>query len=320
MESQIGEVFIYSSNDTSTEIEVRFENQNVWLNRHQLASLFGRDVKTIGKHISNALSEELAEMSTVAKFATVQIEGSREVSREIEHYNLDMVLSVGYRVKSNEGIRFRRWANEVLHRYLLDGVASNERRLQEVGAIVQVLLRAEDPMISGLANVIADYLPGLELLREFDEGQIDTLVYGTVPGWQLTIDEARSIISEVATKFPQDALFGRERSEQLEGAIAAVYQGFGDYDAYPTVEAKAAHLLYFVVKDHPLVDGNKRSAAALFVTFLQRNNALNGADGSKKVSNNTLAAITLLVATSDPREKELMISLIVRMLAPGATS
>ena len=309
-------VEIYSSKNGSVEIRVRTDGHNVWLNRQQIASLFDRDVKTIGKHIANAQQEELFGIRTVAKFATVRIEGLRSVEREIEHFNLDVVLSVGYRVKSAEGVHFRRWANDILRRYVLEGVAINERRLKEIGAIVKILGRASDEIVVGVADVLSEYLPGLRLLQEYDQGEFQTRA-GMNPNWILTIGEARNVIRLVAQSFPEDTLFGKERGGALEAVVEGIYQQFDGYALYPTVEQKAANLLYLVVKDHPLADGNKRSAASLFVTFLAKNHFFHYEIGEERISNNALAALTLLVAISEPREKELMISLLIRMMSDG---
>lgn len=314
--NELSNMELYESASGDVVLEVRSDADTVWLTRQQIASLFGRDVKTIGKHIANARREELEGMPTVAKFATVQTEGERQVTRDVEYLNLDLILSVGYRVKSPEGVRFRKWANDVLRRYLIDGAAINERRLAELGQVVSILSRSSDQLASGIAEVVSAYLPGLVLLHDYDEGSVETSP-NTVPTWQLTLIEARKIIATVVAEFPNDALAGRERGDSLEGIIAAVYQGFGGQDVYPTAEEKAAHLLYFVVKDHPLADGNKRSAAALFVSFLARNELLYDEQGTARVTSSALAAITLLVASSDPKEKDLMISLIVKMLEVG---
>ena len=311
-------VELYRSKDGLVELQVRTDGQSVWLNRQQLSVLFNRDVKTIGKHITNAVTEELAGLRTVAKFATVQLEGSRRVEREIEHYSLDVVISVGYRVKSVEGVHFRRWAAEVLRRYLLDGVVTNDRRLQEIGSLVRILSRASNELVSGIADVLQDYLPGLRLLKEYDQGVIIS-PSGITPSWKLTIEEARKIISLVADSFPEDSLFGIERGGSLEAVVEGIYQEFAGFPLYPSVEKKEANLLYLVVKDHPLSDGNKRSAAALFVTFLAKNEILKNEQGEERISNNALAALTLMVAISEPKEKELMISLLIRMLSPAET-
>ncbi|MBA4247904.1 MAG: death-on-curing family protein [Microbacterium sp.] len=307
-------VELYRSASGGFELAVLSDGETVWLSRAQLATLFDRDVKTIGKHLANARREELEGLPVVAKFATTAADGK---SYQVEHYNIDMVLSVGYRVKSAEGVHFRRWANDVLRRYVLEGTALNERRLQELGSIVQVLSRSSDELVAGVAEVVDRYLPSLRTLRDYDNGKIDEPP-GTAPTWQLTYEEARSVIDQVAAKFPADALFGGERGGSLRGVIATIYQGFGGVELYPTVQSKAANLLYLVIKDHPLTDGNKRSAAALFVHFLQRNSALSDRGGSSLISNNALAAITLMVAMSDPREKELMIALVMSMLADAS--
>lgn len=311
------DIEIYQSGDGSFALEVRTEGETVWVSRQQMAELFGRDVKTIGKHIGNARREELADAATVAKFATVQQEGDRRVERQVEHFNLDMVLSVGYRVKSTEGVHFRRWATDVLKRYVLAGAALNDRRLDQLGSIVRILSRSSDELVTGVADVLAGYLPGLTLLRDYDAGRLEAAP-GTVPGWQLTTEETRAVIAGVAAEFPADTLFGRERGGALEGVVASLYQGFAGYELYPTTQTKAANLLYLVVKDHPLADGNKRSAAALFVTFLSRNGILMDAAGHPRMTNNALAAITLMIAMSDPKEKDLMVALVVRMLSEAA--
>lgn len=306
---------LYESSDGAVTLEVRAGDDTVWLTADQLAILFGRDKSTISRHLSSVFREgELERSAVVADFATTADDGK---TYRVSHYSLDVVISVGYRVKSHEGVRFRRWATGVLKRYMLDGVALNERRLAEIGQIVQILGRAADEVVVGVADVLAGYLPGLTLLRDYDEGRIDT-VPGSAPGWVLTLDEARAVIARLAAEFPSDSLLGKERGDSLGGVIAAIYQGFAGQHLYPTVEEKAANLLYLVVKDHPLSDGNKRSAAALFVTFLARNGMLNDADGRSRIANNTLAAITLMVAMSEPREKDLMIALLVRMITEGS--
>lgn len=279
---------IFQSGDGGIQSHVRTSAGTVWLTRHQLATLYGRDVKTIGKHVANAQREELADTAVVAKFATTASDGK---TYQVEHFDLDMVLSVGYRVKSTEGVRFRRWANDILRRYAVEGAALNERGLSEIGKIVTVLARSNDELLAGVADVVSDYMPSLALLRDFDEGNIESLP-ATVPAWTLTLDEARSIINRLAKEFPNDRLLGTERGDALDAVIGAIYQGFGDQELYPTVEEKAANLLYFVVKDHPL------------------------ADGSMRIAHNALAAITLLVAMSDPTEKDLMMALIIRMIVP----
>lgn len=305
---------LYVSSDGNVSLQVKTDNTNAWLTRQQMADLFGRDVKTIGKHIGNALREELHGTSVVAKFATTAADGK---VYQVEHYDLDMILSVGYRVKSSEGIHFRRWANDVLKRFAIEGAAVNEWRLEQLGQIFQIMGRADNELVSGVADVLTSYLPGLTLLRDYDEGAI-AVVPATEPGWRLTIEEARSVIAGVAAEFTKDKLFGIERGDALAGVVETIYQGFSGQDLYPTVEEKAANLLYLVIKDHPLSDGNKRSAAALFVVFLSNNGLLHDNQGKQRISNNALAAITLMIAMSDPKEKELMIALLMRMIEVDA--
>lgn len=302
---------LYESASGEVVLDVHADEDTVWLSLDQMATMFGRDKSTVSRHLSNVFREgELTRSAVVADFAITASDGK---TYTVTHFNLDVIISVGYRVKSAEGVRFRRWATDVLRRYLLDGAALNETRLAELGQVVSTLARSTDQLASGIAEVVGAYLPSLVLLHDYDEGAV-TASPSATPSWRLTLADARTVIAAVAAEFPDDTLAGRERGEALEGAIAAVYQSFSGQDVYPTVEEKAAHLLYFVVKDHPLSDGNKRSAAALFVSFLARNGLLYDSSGNATVTNSALAAITLLVATSDPREKELMIALIIKML------
>ncbi|MDO4627839.1 MAG: virulence protein RhuM/Fic/DOC family protein [Planctomycetia bacterium] len=306
------EIVIYQSKDGQTNIDVKFDGDTVWLNRQQMAELFGRDVKTIGKHIGNALKEELTDLSTVAKFATVQKEGTREVVRQVEYYNLDMILSVGYRVKSAEGVSFRRWANRILREYLLRGVVINQPRLQQLGQIVNVFSRSATPEIAGIASVLQEYVGGLDQLDNYDHHSF-TKPKGTKDSWVLTYDEARVFVDSM--KFGQESeLFGREKDEMFKSALGAVYQTFSGQELYLTLQEKAANLLYMVVKNHAFLDGNKRIAAALFVWFLDKNGALRNAQNQLIIDNNALAAITLMIALSKPEEKELMCLLVMNML------
>lgn len=305
-------VELYRSASGGFELAVHADAETVWLSADQLVDLFGRDKSTISRHLRNVFVEgELDRDGVVADFATTAADGK---TYSVAHYNLDVIISVGYRVKSVEGVRFRRWATQVLRSYLLEGVVLDARRLERLGSIVQVLSRSSDELVAGVAEVVDRYLPSLRTLRDYDNGKIDESP-GTAPTWKLTYEEARSVIDQVAAEFPADTLFGVERGGSLRGVIATIYQGFGGVELYPTVQSKAANLLYLVIKDHPLTDGNKRSAAALFVHFLARNAALDDVYGVPRISNNALAAITLMVALSDPKEKELMIALVVSMLA-----
>jgi len=311
-------MILYQRDDGAPAIEVRLDAETVWLSQQQIAELFQTSRTNIVEHIQHIYQEgELEESATCRRSRQVRTEGSRQVTRTIPFYNLDLIISVGYRVKSKVATQFRIWATARLRDYLVKGYALNEQRLEQLGSIVQILSRSNDELVAGVADVLAEYLPGLTLLRDYDAGSIDTAPRA-IPGWRLTLGEARSVISQVATEFPADRLFGRERGDALDGVIGAIYQGFGGQDLYPTVEEKAANLLYLAVKDHPLSDGNKRSGAALFVTFLAWNGLLVRPGGAPRITNNALAAITLMISMSDPKEKDLMIALLVRMITEGA--
>ncbi|WP_165164746.1 RhuM family protein [Corynebacterium qintianiae] len=316
-EKPTGEVILYQREDGSPTIEVRLEAETVWLSQQQIAELFETSQQNVSLHLRNIYAEgELTVASTHKDFLSVQREGARDVRRSLAHYNLDAIISVGYRVKSKTATQFRIWATQRLREYMVQGYTINEERLKQLGSIVRILTRSDDELVAGVGDVLAGYLPGLTLLRDYDEGAIYTAPE-SVPGWTLTLKEARSVIALVGENFPNDGLFGAERGDALAGLIGAIYQGFDGQDLYPTVEEKAANLLYLVVKDHPLSDGNKRSAAALFVTFLARNGMFHGEIGAARITNNALAAITLIAAMSDPKEKDLIIALIIRMIMEG---
>jgi prophage maintenance system killer protein len=302
------EIVIYQDGAREFTLPFDKERETIWATQAQIVELFGVDVSGVSRHIRNLFDDrEVDEASNLQKLQTIA------PGRPAMLYSLDVILAVGYRANSARAIAFRRWATGVLRAYMLEGAAINRRRLEEIGSIVRVLSRSTSDVIAGVADVLAEYLPSLRTLRDFDAGAIESAA-GEAPAWELTIDGARQVIDEMRSEFPADTLLGVERGEGLQGVIGAIYQGFGGQDVYPTLQEKAANLLYLIVKDHPLSDGNKRTAAALFVHFLAYNHALADERGELLVSNNALAAITLLVAMSDPREKDLMISLILRML------
>ncbi|MDN6854413.1 MAG: virulence protein RhuM/Fic/DOC family protein [Bifidobacterium crudilactis] len=308
------EIILYHQDDGSTEIKVRLEDETVWLSQQQIAELFGVARTTIVEHIGHVYDDgELDQSATCRKFRQVRTEGTRKVARDIPLYNLDLILSVGYRVKSATATRFRIWATDRLRDYLVKGYAVNQQRLDQIGQVVRILGRATDELVSGSVDILAMYLPGLELLRDYDEGRIVSSPQA-VPDWTLTIDEARAIIAKLRQAFPKDDLLGNEREDKLQAVVGAIYQSFAGQDLYPTVEEKAANLLYLTVKDHPLSDGNKRSAAALFITFLEKNGTLNDAAGNPRITSNALATLTLMVSMSDPKEKDIMIALLTHMI------
>ena len=313
-------IIIYQPHADQPAVDVRLEGETVWLSQRQMAELFDVDVRTISEHLSNVFSSgELVKEATIRKFRIVRHEGTRNVTRSVEHYNLDAIISVGYRVKSATATQFRIWATKRLRAYLMQGYSINQQRLEQLGQIVEVMARADNHLVAGTGEVLAAYLPSLQTLRDYDEGTLSASEStGNTPVWQLTHAEAQAIIARARSEFPQDRLFGIENGDKLKSVVATIYQSFAGEDLYPTTEQKAANLLYLMVKDHPLVDGNKRSAAALFIEFLAQNNLLFSADGTPLVSNNALAAMTLMVAMSSPKEKDLMVALVERLISPVA--
>ena len=313
-------IIIYQPHADQPAVDVRLEGETVWLSQRQMAELFDVDVRTISEHLSNVFSSgELVKEATIRKFRIVRHEGTRNVTRSVEHYNLDAIISVGYRVKSATATQFRIWATKRLREYLMQGYSINQQRLEQLGQIVEVMARADNHLVAGTGEVLAAYLPSLQTLRDYDEGTLSASEStGNAPVWQLTHAEAQAIIARARSEFPQDRLFGIENGDKLKSVVATIYQSFAGEDLYPTTEQKAANLLYLLVKDHPLVDGNKRSAAALFIEFLAQNNLLFSADGTPLVSNNALAAMTLMVAMSSPKEKDLMVALVERLISPVA--
>ena len=307
------DIVLFETKDSSIVLPVRMTGDTVWLNRSQMAELFERDVKTIGKHINNALREEV-DSSTVAKFATVQEEGNRSVTREIEYYNLDMIISVGYRVKSNRGVEFRRWANHVLRQYILQGYAVNERRINQLGEVVRLMKRTQDSLDSKqVLSVIERYSTALILLDAYDHQSLQRPT-GTNAAYVLSYEECRSVIDRM--RFGDESeLFGKEKDDSFKGSIGNIYQSFGGQEIYPTLEEKAANLLYFVTKNHSFFDGNKRIAATIFLYFLDCNGILYDEQGNKLLDDHTLVALTIMIAESRPEEKEMMISVIMNCIS-----
>lgn len=320
------EIVIYQSEDGQTQLDVKLEGESVWLNRQQMAELFGRDVKTIGKHINNALQEELNDViSTVANFATVQKEGERLVNRSIEHYNLDVIISVGYRVKSKRGVEFRRWANNVLKQYLIKGYAVNERirqqQIAELRQLVQVVGRTieQQPVSTNdenhaLFDVIVDYTYALDTLDDYDYQRLNINKTTSEELFHATYENAMHEIEILREKFGGSALFGNEKDESFKSSIGQIYQTFGGVELYPSVEEKAAMLLYLVTKNHSFSDGNKRIAATLFLWFMNNNGILYHKNGSKRIADNTLVALTLMIAESRTEEKDVMVKVVVNLI------
>ena len=307
------EVILYKDGELELPVEVAPDKETVWLNRNELAVLFDRDVKTIGKHINNALKEEL-DSSVVAKFATTASDGK---TYKIDYYNLDMIISVGYRVKSPRGIAFRKWATSILKEYIVQGYAVNAKRLNVLNKVVEIQSNIIADVLEldsrEVFDVIQKYTQALELLDDYDHQIVQKPKISNEKAYQLTFNECKKLI-ESMTFSKSSTIFGKEKTKgALEGIIGSVYQtAFGE-DVYPSVQEKAANLLYFIVKDHPFIDGCKRIAASIFLYFLNKNNLLFKND-KKIISDSTLVAITLLLAESKPEEKEIMINVIMNFL------
>lgn len=309
------EIILFENQEVKLEVNVKEET--VWLSTEQMALLFGRDYKTIRKHINNALQEEL-DNSTVAKFATVQKEGEREITRDIEYYNLDMIISVGYRVKSKNGIIFRKWANKILKDYMIKGYAVNNKRLEYLEKTVKLLDIASrgyentsEHDSKEILRVITEYTNALDLLDDYDHKSFKKFE-GTTSDKMITYEDCINIIETLRFNAESD-IFALERDKGLKSVINNIYQSFDFKDVYPTLEEKAANFLYMVIKNHIFIDGNKRIAATLFIYFLQFYNMLYK-DNRQIIDNNTLVAVTLLIAESNPKEKNIIIELVTNFL------
>ena len=313
--------------ENENRIDVILKEDSVWLNLNQLAELFQRDKSVVSRHIKNIYkTEELQRDTTVAFFATVQNERGRQVKRDIEYYNLDMIISVGYRVNSKRGTQFRIWATNVLKNYFIKGYALNEKKLneklekfEELKNVVKILERTANNQqitfteVKDLLKVISKYSYALNILDSYDHQNLEMNKTTKIESYNLTYDEVIDIINEMKNEFTTD-LFGKEKDQSLKASLGAIYQtAFGE-DVYPSIEEKAANLLYFMVKNHSFIDGNKRIAAAVFVYFMNANNFLYNKNGSKKIANNTLVAITLMIAESNPNEKNLIVKVLVNLI------
>lgn len=307
------ELVIFEDDEIKLEVPISAKDETVWLNRQQMATLFNRDIKTIGKHIKNAINEELSGTPTVAKFATVQLEGTRQVERLIEYYNLDVIISVGYRVKSKRGVAFRKWANSVLKEYIIKGYAINQQRLNQLNQVLRIMKRLETALdAKQVLTVVERYNKALDLLDDYDHQKLEK-PKGNKTTYILTYEECRKVIDEM--KFSSDSkLFGNEKDDSFKGSIGNIYQSFAGVDIYPSLEEKAANLLYFVTKNHSFSDGNKRIAATMFLYFLDRNGVL-FTNHEKLIDDHTLVALVIMIAESRPEEKDVMISIIMNCIS-----
>ena len=305
-----GQIVLYQNS-----LEVKLIRDTVWLSLNQMANLFEKDKSVISRHLHNIFkTNELDKVSTVAFFATVQKEGDRIIERNIEYFDLDAIISVGYRVNSKRGTQFRIWATNVLRKHLVEGYTLKE--LQDAVSLLSNVVALENisDETKGIIQIISEYSRALGILDDYDHERL------SMPGGtrrklsMLTYAEAQEIINAMKNKFHDSVLVGREKDNSFKSSIGAIYQTFDGKDLYPTIEEKAAHLLYFITKNHSFVDGNKRIAAALFICFLHKNRILLRKDGSKRIDDKALAALTLMVAASRPSEKDKMIKVILNLM------
>ena len=326
MENINDKIIIYQTADGQTAIDVRLENETVWLSQAQMVDLFQTTKQNVSLHVNNVFKEgELEEGSTVKEYLTVQKEGKRNVGRVVKYYNLDVIISVGYRVKSQRGTQFRIWANRVLKEYLVKGYAVNERihkeQIGELRQLVGMLGRTiqNQPLLStdetnALFNVVTDYTYALDTLDSYDYQRLTINDTTSEAPFHATYDNAMQAIRSLKERFGESALVGNEKDESFKSSIGQIYQTFDGVELYPSTEEKAAMLLYLVTKNHSFSDGNKRIAATLFLWFLNNNRILYREDGSKRIADNSLVALTLMIAESRPEEKDVMVKVVVNLI------
>lgn len=302
------EIVLFETADNEVSLQVQMQDETVWLTQNQMIELFGRDQSVISRHINNVFKEKEVDKESNMHFLHIA-----NSDRPVAIYSLDVIISVGYRVKSQRGVEFRRWANSVLKDYILKGYAVNDKRINQLGQIVQIMKRAENQLdAQQVLSVVESYSTALDMLDDYDHQSL-AKPKGNRATYVLTYDECRSVIDRM--KFVSDSdLFGNEKDESFKGSIGAIYQSFGGKDLYPSLEEKAANLLYFVTKNHSFSDGNKRIAATMFLYFLDKNRAL-FTDGHKRIADYTLVALTIMIAESKPEEKEMMVNVIMNCLA-----
>lgn len=301
------EIVIFETEDKAITLPVAVGNETVWLSANQMALLFGRDEKTIRKHINNVFSENEVDRNNNTQ--KMRVDGVKQL---VPFYTLDVIISVGYRVKSKRGVEFRRWANSVLKNYILKGYAVNDNRIKQLGEVIRIMKRTEEELDSKqVLSVIEKYSSALDLLDSYDYQNM-TRPTGNRATYVLSYEECMKVIQSM--KFGDESdLFGKEKDDSFKGSIGNIYQSFGGIEIYESLEEKAANLLYFVTKNHSFFDGNKRIAATMFLYFLDKNAAL-FVDGKKKIEDSTLVALTIMIAESRPEEKEMMISVVMNCM------
>jgi prophage maintenance system killer protein len=318
----MSEIIIFQNQDNQTALEVQFDGNTVWLNRQQISLLFDRDIKTIGKHINNVFKEgELTENAVVAKFATTAQDGK---TYQVENYNLDVIISVGYRVNSKRGTQFRQWATQRLKDFLVQGYAINQKRLDELQKVVQLISQSgntDELQISeakGMLDIITNYTKSFILLNQYDSHSLQNEGLNENITYEIEYEEAFAAIQELKRQLiaakEATKLFGNPKDDSFKGILGNVVQSFGGQYLYPSIEEQAANMLYFIIKNHPFSDGNKRIGAFMFVWFLEKNKHRFKPNGELKINDNALVALALLVAQSDAAEKDLMVQLIINLI------
>lgn len=322
-------IIMYVTEDNQISLDVKLENETVWLSQSQMAVLFGRDRTVISRHINNIFKEgELDKSLVCANFAHTEKHGRREGYTQIvstEYYSLDVIISVGYRVKSKRGTQFRIWANKILKEYLIKGFVINDKlklerynELKNVVRLISSTVKAQEKLTSdesdGLFSVISDYVYALDTLDRYDFQQLSIGDTIKEECFHATYENAMEAINRLKPKFGGSALFANEKDDSFKSSIGQIYQTFGGVELYPSVEEKAAMLLYLVVKNHSFSDGNKRIAAMLFLWFMEKNRILYRSDGEKRIADNTLVALTLMIAESRTEEKDIMVKVVVNLI------
>lgn len=318
-------IVIYQTEDGKTQLDVKLENETVWLTQAQMVQLFDSSKANVSEHIKHIYEDgELTADSTVRKFRTVQTEGKRQVGRNVTYYNLDLIISLGYRVNTKRGIQFRQWATSVLRDYLIKGYAINQRireeNYQQMVQLVRSMARTvklqdlSKEVRNALLDVVVDYTFALDRLDDYDYQRLSIPESSTEEKFHATYEGAMKVLAELREKFGGSGLFANEKDDSFKSSIGQIYQTFGGQDLYPTVEEKAAMLLYLVTKNHSFSDGNKRIAATLFLWFMNENGILYGDMHNKRIDDATLVALTLLIAESRPEEKDTMIKVVVNLI------
>jgi len=322
-----GEIILFESGP-DISIEVKLEDDTVWLSQKLMSKLFDKDSDTIGLHINNIYKEgELEEKATTEESSAVQKEGNRTVKRKIKYYNLDVIISVGYRVKSKQGTQFRIWANKILKEYLIKGYALNEKvlkekneRIKELETTLTIFSKVIDQdqigkdEFAGILRIVSDYTYALDTLDGYDLQKLQISETTKEETFQINYEKSIRIIEKMKEKFGGSTLFGKEKDDSFKGTLGAIYQTYGKKELYPSLEEKAAHLIYFTIKNHSFIDGNKRIAAAIFLWYLEMNNNLYNEKGHKRIADNALVGLCLLIAQSDPAEKETVVKVIVNLI------